>query len=136
MSAYRIGKQFSPACPPPVAVAVPTYLPSNAVVAGVGVCAAAGTASVLRITKMLRKPRDLIVVSLYRACQCGAGHVSMRPIFDPKSRHPLKLANIVGDEHQALAARVSRDQHIVGSTEQPNPGQLGTYLPEMRRGFH
>jgi hypothetical protein len=47
----------------------------------------------------------------------------------------LELADIVGDEPKAFAARMSRDQHIVGSAGPPNSGQLGPYLPEMRRGF-
>jgi hypothetical protein len=33
----------------------------------------------------------------------------MRPVIDLKPRHPFELANIVGDEHQAFAARASRD---------------------------
>lgn len=50
---------------PPASVAVPTYLPSKALGAA-GPCAdevAAGTASALRITKVLGKPRNLIAAS-------------------------------------------------------------------------
>jgi len=53
-------------------------LPSKAVVAGVGVCAAVGTLNALRITKKVRKPRNLIAVFLSWLGRSALGVVSGR----------------------------------------------------------
>ena len=105
-----------------------------AVVVGVGACAVASTASALRSPKCLEAAK-IHFFFLYWRGQWGGGDASMRPVIDPKPRHPFEFANIVGNEHQALATRMRRDQHIVGPAGPANSGQLGPYLPEMRRGF-
>ena len=56
------------------------------------------------------------------------------PIVDPKPWYPLELADIVGDQDQAFAARMGPDEHIVGSAKRAELCQFGSYLPEMGCG--
>ena len=68
--------------------------------------------------------------------QPGKGSRGRRhPILDPQTRHPLKLAPIVGNHHKPFRSRVARNHLIIGADLLANTRQLGAKLPSVHRSF-
>src|SRR5258707_2158233 len=74
-------------------------------------------------------PRQWVAGALPR------GAAAVYPVLDANPRQTPELARVVGDDDQALRARVSADQHVERPHRLAETLDVRTNLAKMRRGF-
>jgi hypothetical protein len=70
-----------------------------------------------------------------RRCNDEEVNHNSYPILCPDTRHAGKFAHVVGHDHEALAACMAPDLHIMRAAWRARSFQLGADLPVVRRGL-